>query len=66
MIRWGTDAAPEWPSKLDRAISAGYDPHPDDLLPPAAHLAEPDGEWSLDPLRAFAAEVEAVRAGWES
>lgn len=46
------------PSRLDDAISRGFDPSPEDLLPPPAHLVFPVG---VDPLTAFAAEVEAAR-----
>ena len=50
----------EYPtSKLDDAIDRGFDPSPDDLLPAPAHQRYPEG---VDPLTAFAAEVEAVRA----
>jgi len=47
----------QW-SRLDAAHAAGYDPHPDDLRPPALHLQSPPG---IDVLAVFAAEVEAVR-----
>ncbi len=46
-------------SRLDDAIDRGFDPHPDDLLPPPAHLRYPAG---VDVLAAFAADVEAARA----
>lgn len=45
-------------SRLTRAEEAGYDPHPDDKLPPAAHLMPAPG---VDVLGVFAAEVEAAR-----
>ena len=41
-----------------RAEERIYDPSPDDLLPPAAHLMPAPG---VDPLTAFAAEVRAYR-----
>ena len=43
--------------RLDAALMAGFDPHPDDLRRPPAHL-DIDG----DPLTVFDAEVKAVRA----
>lgn len=46
--------------RRDTADTAGYDPHPDDLLPPPAHLQYPAG---VDVLTAFAAEVDTVRTG---
>lgn len=46
-------------SRIDDAIDRGFDPHPDDLLPPPAHLRYPAG---VNVLAAFAAEVDAVRA----
>jgi hypothetical protein len=46
-------------SRLDDALDRGFVPHPDDLLPPPAHLQVPPG---VDILAAFAAEVDAVRA----
>lgn len=42
----------------DLAEMRGFDPHPDDMLPPAAHLMPAPG---VDPLTAFAAQVRAVR-----
>ncbi len=44
--------------RLDDALDRGYDPHPDDLLPPAAHLAlAEDDPWMV----ALAASVEEAR-----
>lgn len=45
-------------TRRDVAEAAGFDPHPDDLLPPAAHLMAAPG---VEPLSAFAACVEAAR-----
>ena len=45
-------------SKLDQAISAGYDPHEDPNQPVPAHLRVPEG---VDALAVFAAQVEAAR-----
>lgn len=58
------EAAADWAtapqtSRRDRALMAGFDPHPDDMLPPAAHLMASEG---VDLLAAFAAEVDAARA----
>lgn len=53
---------PTW-DKLDDAIDRGFDPHPDDMLPPAAHLVAGEG---VDVLAVFAAEVEAARERWAS
>lgn len=50
-------------SRLTRAEEAGYDPHVDDLLPPAAHLMPAPG---VDVWAVFDAEVAAAReaAAW--
>lgn len=45
-------------NKLDDAYDRGFDPHPSDALPPAAHLAlAPDDPWAI----ALAASVEEAR-----
>lgn len=49
-------------SRRDLAEMRGFAPHPDDLLPPAAHLMPAPG---VDVWAAFTAEVEAMRASNE-
>lgn len=44
--------------RRDLAEMRGFDPNPDDLLPPAQHLMPAPG---VDAMTAFAAEVEAAR-----
>lgn len=51
-------ATEDHPSHRTLAEDAGFDPSPDDLLPPAAHLMPAPG---VDPLTAFAAEVRTLR-----
>lgn len=46
-------------SRRGRALMGSFDPHPDDMLPPAQHLMPGEG---VDVLAAFAAEVDAARA----
>lgn len=45
-------------TRRDVAEAAGFDPHPDDLLPPAAHLMAAPG---VDPLTAFTKMVRSLR-----
>lgn len=49
-------------SRRDRALMSSFDPHPDDVAEPAAHLMAAPG---VDVLAAFTAEVEAMRAANE-
>lgn len=44
-------------SRLSRALEAGYDPLPEDRLPPPLHQQTPPG---VDALAEFAAEVQAT------
>lgn len=59
------DAARDMPqmSRHDLALEAGFDPHPDDLLPPPAHhnLAA-DDEWMVA-LRASTVQAEHLTDG---
>lgn len=56
---FASDPGPEpHHSKLDDALDRGFDPHPDDLLPPAAHMNAPNG---VNPLGWFIAETRALR-----
>lgn len=54
-FRSGTE---DYPSRSTLAEQQGYDPHPEDKLPPAAHLMPAEG---VDPLTAFAAQVRQLR-----
>lgn len=48
---------PAW-NKLDEAMRRGFDPTPDDLLPPPAHLEPPTG---VNPLAWFIRETRALQ-----
>lgn len=57
------ESALEWAhretwSRRDLALAAGFDPHPDDLTLPAAHLQAGEG---VDVPAAFAEEVRRIR-----
>lgn len=58
-IIWGRYIDEPPYSKLDLAISAGFDPGEDYNQPAPAHLRPPAG---VDALAVFAAQVEAARA----
>ena len=60
-IYWGRNLDHAHESKIDAAISAGFDPGEDYNQPAPSHLRAPEG---VDPLTVFAAQVEAVRHGW--
>ena len=50
-------------SRRDLALARGYDPHPDDTLPPAAWITRDFEESGYDDVFAwFAAGVEEARA----
>ena len=53
------------PSRIrrDEAITAGFDPHRDDFLEPAAHLRPGEG---VDVMTVWAAEVKAIRATFDT
>ena len=56
MIAWGRYSEPhEWPSRIDRAISAGFDPGEDYDQPAPAHLRPPAG---VNALAVFAAQAD--------
>lgn len=52
------NASEDYPSRLTLAEMRGFDPNPDDIAPPAAHLMPAPG---VDVLTAFAKQVRALR-----